>query len=358
MTERDPSGDERTNDATPVVVEPAHRRPEDPSLRVRLLKRVQQIQFYAYTTLVLVLLVLGFLWPRIFISVPAGSHAVMYRFFKGGTVTNRVWPEGLNVIPPWDRLTVYETRLQQQTLEFNVLSEEGLDLGVKVSIRYRPNKEMLGFLHQDIGTEYFERLIKPEVESHVRRTFGSRSAHEIYSSTRDVLQELGQIPVLGRLEEEKGKLDSEPYVLIQELKLVAINLPDIVEQAIADKYKQEQLMLEYRYKLQREENEAERKRTEAAGIRDYNLIVAKVNPDLLRWRSIEATLELAKSQNSKVVVLGGGQGAQMLLNVETAMGGSPSAATPPEPAKPVAAEPAPPPAQEPAKVPEPAAAKP
>ncbi|MDC3955558.1 prohibitin family protein [Polyangium jinanense] len=323
-------------------------------LRIRFLTWLQKVQFYAYTTLVLVLLALGFLWPRIFISVPAGSHAVMYRFFKGGTVTNRVWPEGLNVIPPWDTLTIYETRLQEKTLEFDVLSEEGLDLGVKVSIRYRPNKEMLGFLHQDIGTEYFNRLIKPEVESHVRRTFGSRPAHEIYSSKRDVLQELGQIPVLGRLEEDGAALSSRPYVVIQELKLVDIDLPVIVEQAIADKYKQEQLMLEYRYKLEREENEAERKRTEAAGIRDYNLIVAKVNPDLLRWRSIDATLELAKSENSKVVVLGGGQGAQMLLNVDAAMGGAHAGAAaaahdekpkaePPAPAPPPAAAPAPPP---------------
>jgi len=336
-------------------------RPSDrshkPSPRLRILKWLQGIQFFAYTTLVLVLLGLGFLWPRIFISVPAGSHAVMYRYFKGGTVTNRVWPEGLNVIPPWDRLTVYETRLQQKTLSFDVLSEEGLSLGVKVAIRYRPNKQMLGFLHQDIGVEYFERLIRPEVESHVRRTFGSRPAHEIYSSTRDVLQEFGQLPVLGRLEEDGATLDSHPYVIIQELKLVDITLPTIVEKAIADKYKQEQLMLEYRYKLAREEKEAERRRTEAAGIRDFNIIVSKVNPELLRWRSIDATLELAKSQNSKVVVLGGGQGAQMLLNMDAAMGGSPApaaTATQDDKTKAEPAAPAPPPAPVPARLPEPA----
>ncbi|MDI3284224.1 prohibitin family protein [Polyangium sp. 15x6] len=292
---------------------------------------LRNVQFSAYATLVFVLLALGFLWPRIFIVVPSGSHAVMYRFFAGGTVTNRVWGEGVNVIPPWDSLTIYETRLQQETLKFDVLSEEGLDLGVEVSIRYRPNKEMLGFLHQDIGTDYFKRLIKPEVEAHVRRTFGNRPAYEIYASSRDVLQELGQIPVLGRLEESDDDLSSRPYVIIQELKLVDIELPAIVESAIADKYKQEQLMLEYRYKLEREEKEAERKRTEAAGIRDYNIIASKLNPDVLRWRSIEATLELAKAPSSKVVVLGGGQGAQLLMNVEPSMGAAPAAPAAPAP---------------------------
>lgn len=305
-------------------------------IRLKFLQRVQLVQFYAYSTLIILLMIIGFLWQRIFISIPAGSYGVMYRYFAGGTVTNRVWREGLNIIPPWDRLTIYETRLQQKKLKFDVLSEEGLNLDVEVSVRYRPNKEMLAFLHQDIGTEYFDRLIEPEVQAHVRRTFGARPAHEIYSSQRDFLQELGQIPVLGRLEEDQEKLSSRPYVVIQELKLMDIKLPNIVESAIAEKYKQEQLMLEYRYKLDREEKEAERKRTEAAGIRDYNLIASKVSPELLRWRTIEATLdlskttlELAKSPNSKVVVLGGGPGAQMLLNVDTNMGGAATIASAP-----------------------------
>jgi regulator of protease activity HflC (stomatin/prohibitin superfamily) len=297
-------------------------------LRIRFLRRVQKIQFYSYTTVIILLLLLGVLWKRIFITVPAGSYGVMYRFFAGGTVTNRVWKEGLNIIPPWDSITIYETRLQTQTLKFDVLSEEGLNLEVTVAVRFRPNKEMLGFVHQDIGTEYFQRLVEPEVHAHVRRTFGARPAHEIYSSARDFLQELGQIPLLGRLEEDSGKYSSTPYVIIQELKLMDINLPDIVQTAIAEKYRQEQLMLEYRYKLDREEKEAERKRTEAAGIRDYNLIASKITPEILRWRSIEATAELAKSNNSKVVVLSGGQGAQMLLNVDAdVMGGGPAPAT-------------------------------
>ncbi len=302
---------------------------KETSIHIRFLRRMQAVQFYAYTTLIVLLLALGFLWPRIFINISAGHHAVMYRMFAGGTVTNRVWNEGLKIIPPWDSLTIYETRLQTKTIQFTVLSEEGLNLDVKVAVRYRPNKEMLGFLHQDVGIDYFDRLIEPEVHAHVRRTFGMRPAHQIYSSARDFLQELGQIPVLGRLEEDDGSPTSRPYVVIQELKLMDIDLPGIVQAAIAEKYRQEQLMLEYKYKLEREEKEAERKRTEAGGIRDYNLIANRVSPDLLRWRSIDATLELAKSPNSKIVVLGGNQGAQMLLNVDTnIMGGGNAVASP------------------------------
>ncbi|MDI1443598.1 prohibitin family protein [Polyangium sp. 6x1] len=295
-----------------------------PPFRERLARWLRKARFTLYTTLVVLLFLAGFLWPRIFIRVPSGSSAVMYRFFLGGTVTDRIWGEGLNVIPPWDELTVYETRMQQQKLKFDVLSEEGLNLPVEVSVRYQANKEMLGYLHQDIGVDYFERLIRPEVESHVRRTFGNRTAHEIYTSVRDVLQELSKISSLGRPDDSGG---ARPYVQVYELKLVDIELPEIVQSAIADKYKQEQLMLEYRFRLEREEKEAERRRTEAAGIRDYNLIASKVSPEMLKWRTIEASLELAKSQlelaksqNSKVVVLGGGPGTQMLMNVDGATG--------------------------------------
>lgn len=296
--------------------DPALIPPRPPTLRERLVFWLSKVQFVTYTVLVLTLLALGFIWPRVFIIIAPGHRGVMYRIFHGGTVTDRFWGEGMHVIVPWDKLFSYETRLQQKELTFDALSDEGLTLGVSVSVRYRPDEEMLGFLHQDVGPEYFERLIKPEVEAHVRRTLGSRPAHEIYTSSRDILQELGQTPVLGRSTAEGGVSATRPYVNIQELKLIAVHLPQIVEASVAEKYRQEQLMLEYRYKLEREEKESERKRTEAAGIRDFNLIASRITPDLLRWRSIDATLELAKSPNSKVVVLGGGQNTPMIMNLE------------------------------------------
>jgi regulator of protease activity HflC (stomatin/prohibitin superfamily) len=296
------------------------RRLEDPpTRRERIAGWLIRAQFWLYTVVVLVLLALTFLWPRIFITVPPGSRGVMFRYFGEGTVTEKTWPEGLHIIPPWDKLTLYEVRLQHQNLSFDVLTVEGLELTVKIAVRFQPTVRILGFLHQDIGPEYFERLVRPEIEAHVRRTFGRRPAHELYASSRDFLQELSQVPMLARPPDPPGStggLGGLPYVLVQELKLTNIDLPAIVEVAIAEKYRQEQLMLEYEYKLEREEREAERKRTEAAGIRDYNLIAGEVSHDLLRWRSIDATTALATAPNSKVVVLGGGgNGMQMLLDV-------------------------------------------
>lgn len=270
----------------------------------RFLDWLYRAQFVIYTSLVCCLLLLGLLWPRMFIVVPPGHLGVMYRTLKGGTVTDRTWGEGLHVIPPWDFLTIYEVRLQQKALPLKMLSDEGLSLGVQVVVRFRPREEMLGHLQQDIGPDYFDRLVRPEIESHIRKTFGSRPAHEIYATVRDVLQEMDQFPLLGRADKSKGNATYEPYVHVQDLKLVIIDLPKIVEDAIVEKYHQEQLMLAYRYKLEREQKEADRKRTEAAGIRDFSQIAGKNAELMLRWRGLEVTSEFAKSPNAKLVFLG------------------------------------------------------
>mgnify|MGYP001288855940 CR=1 FL=1 len=324
-----------------MTTTPATVTESDPAVtwRERADDALGRVQFFTYTALVVLLLLLGLIWPRMFITVPTGSHAVMYRYFGGGTVTHRVWGEGLHVIPPWDKLTAYETRLQQQTLQFDVLSDEGLSLDIDVSVRFRPVVAMLGHLHQDIGPEYFTRMIQPDIMAHVRRTLGSRPAHEIYSSANDLLIELRRVPALARLDEGESSTSSS-YVQIQEIKLVDIALPAIVEAAIAEKYRQEQLMLEYHYKLEREQQEAERKRTEAGGIRDYNSIIGELSPDVLRWRDLDATTELAKSANAKVLILGGSGGSTPLLfNVGDTGAPAPAPAAP-APAPPTAATPA------------------
>lgn len=288
---------------------------ERPSFGQRVLLRLNQVQFYAYAVLALVLVTLTLIWPRTFIYIPPGHQAVMFRLAQGGVVTERQWGEGIHVIPPWDTLTAYDCRLQEQTLSLEVLSLEGIDLGVTVSIRYRPEAHSLGYLHQDIGEDYFDSLVAPEVKAHIRRTFGQRPASEIYSSKKDLIQELARVPLLGRTPKQEGDAAMN-YVSIQELKLLDIELPDIVKTAIADKYRQEQLMLEYQYKLERENKEAERKRIEAAGIRDYTDIAGEITDDVLRWRGLDANLELANSNNSKVIIFGGGdRSAPLLLNL-------------------------------------------
>ena len=255
------------------------------------------------------------MWKLMVHTIPAGHHGVIFHRLSGGTLTERAWDEGLYIIAPWDSLTSYETRLQTRTISLKVPSIEGMEMSLTVALRYRPSIESLGHLHKDIGPEYFDRLVLPEVHGHLRKILGKRPAQVIYTGSNDILEEIARVPMLSRLRRELGQKDgsgelpqSPPYVLLEELRVLDIVRPTLVADAVNEKQRQEQLSFEYKHRLQREEQEAERKRVEAAGIRDYNLTIGKLQPEVLQWRNIEATQELARSSNAKMVLLGGSSG--------------------------------------------------
>lgn len=294
-----------------------------------------QVRFYIYSVLLIILMLTGYLWNRILITVPAGHHGILFDRFRGGTLIEPVYSEGLHLVWPWNTLIFYETRMQQRALKLQVLSAEGLSLSIGLSIRYSPVVANLGYLHHDVGPDYFDRLIKPDIEGHLRHTFGGRPAHEIYSSAREVLQEISRVPLLGRLTGARGlggEQLTDPYLRLEDIKLVEVELPPLLVAAINNKQKQEQLTLEYKHRLEREGKEADRKRTEASGIRDYSLIAGKISSDVLRWRGIDAAVDLAKSSNSKVIIFGNGTaGGPVMLNVTDAPAGPSAAPTVPAP---------------------------
>ena len=267
-----------------------------------------------YLAGLLAILTLLILWPRILVIIEAGHRGAMYRTLGNGTVLDRVWGEGLHVIPPWDLLISYETRIQESDFEYPTLTRDGLRIKLSISVRYRPRIRELGKLHAEIGPEYYERVIQPEIKSALRRTVGDRTAFEIYSTEGDVLQQALKDAAIG-IELKPIDLDD---VLIKE-----IALPPIVREAIDHKHKQEQALLEYEFRLQQEDKEAERKRTEATGIRDYEAIIAQqgLSDEVLRWRGIEATLALAKSPNAKVLVIGAGKSGLPIILDATGDGG-------------------------------------
>lgn len=311
--------------------------------RDRAYNRVQAASFYFYSIVVVVLLLIGVLWKRMFVVIESGHHGVIYRTLGVGTVTHQQWGEGLHVIPPWDEMTVYETRLQQEFIEFGILSDEGLDLVVTASVRFRPDSEMLGYLHQDIGPDYYQRLIKPSIKAHVRETFGHRPAHDIYASVGDLVQEIERVPMLSRIQAGPAASgEGRPYIIIQEIKITDIDLPEVVVESIADRYQQQQLMLEYDDRIARAEKEAERKRIEAKGIHDYSQVAGDLSSDVLRWKDIEATLELAKAPSSKVIMLGGStESTPLVFSIGTDRDPSEPAPSEPAPSEPAPSEPAP-----------------
>ena len=245
-----------------------------------------------------------FLWPQIIITINSGEGGVLYkRFF--GTVTDKVYTEGIYAIFPWDTMYIYNGRIQTVLHEFDVLTNQGLPIHLSLAIRFRPEYDMLGLLHQQVGPDYINTIITPEVESVLRKRLSPYKPEEIYTNKDKILTTV----VIEAMEALGQKYVTANDVIIRE-----ISLPPSIRQAIETKLTEEQRDQTYVYRLKREEKEAKRKAIEAEGIKNYHDTVAKTLSDkLLKWQGIQATLELAKSNNSKVVVIGAGSTGMPLI---------------------------------------------
>ncbi|WP_058553545.1 prohibitin family protein [Thiohalocapsa sp. ML1] len=285
---------------TDAQAEPAARADERSPLGRWLGRRLPVL----LVTVLLLVLVSALLWRRIFISIEPGETGVLYRFFTG-TVTQRVYPEGLHIIPPWDTMVPYETRRQVVMHELDVLSVRGLPVHLELAIRYQPQVEQLGLLHQRVGPDYADRVVVPQAESVLRRELSRFSAEQIYTNENGLL---GAAVLLAR--DEVGR----NFVEADDIVIRSISLPERVTAAIEDKLQQRQLLASYDFRLDTAHREAERKRTEATGIRDFQATVdASLTPRLLRHEGIRAARDLATSDNARVVIIGSDEGGLPLV---------------------------------------------
>ena len=263
------------------------------------------------TGLLILLVFMLFFWDMIFITIYPGEAGVLFkRFFKRGTVTERVYPEGVNIIWPWNEMYIYNVRIQEMKQVVNVLSKNGLTIEVSVSVRYYLDKQKVPTLHQKVGPEFEEKIIIPSTISSVREVVGEYLPEALYTTARHVIQDELLVEVI----EETGRIP----IIYDDMIVENIKLPDLINTAIETKLRQQQQYLEYQYKIQQAEAEIVRKKNEAIGIRQYqNIVSESLSSDLLKWKGIMATLELAKSPNSKVVVVGGGKdGLPIIFNAE------------------------------------------
>ena len=201
---------------------------------------------------------------------------------------------------------VYETRQQEISEEMSALSSNGLEIKIEFSAWYQPKWDKLGELHGRIGTNDLTRIVVPAMRSAARSVVGRYTPEQIYSTKRDAIQE--EIFV------ETKKLLDEQYVQLNQVLIRSVTLPPTIKSAIESKLKQEQEALEYEFKLEKAAQEAERQRVEAEGKAKANSIVsASITDKILRDKGIEATLKLAESPNSKVVIIGGNDGMPIIL---------------------------------------------
>ncbi|MBU1013845.1 MAG: prohibitin family protein [Bacteroidetes bacterium] len=252
---------------------------------------------------VILLMVFG---SKMIVNIDAGHGGVLFRVFSGGIDTKNTYGEGFHLISPWNKMIIYETRQQEIAEELNVLSSNGLEIRVDVSAWYLPLHNELGFLHGNIGTDYLNRVVIPALRSSARSVIGRYTPEQIYSSKRDVIQDEIYI-------ETKKLLDGK-HVQLNQILIRSIILPPTIKSAIEGKLKQEQESLEYEFKLQIAQKEAERQRIEAEGKATANRVLsASITDKILMDKGIEATLRLSESTNTKIVVIGNSKNGMPLI---------------------------------------------
>ena len=232
------------------------------------------------------------------VTIDAGEAGVLWKRFDGGVVTDdAAMGEGFHLVAPWNNVVVYEVRQQELFEKMKVLSSKGLDIILEVSAWYVPQGENLGKLHQEKGENYLERVIKPALRSAARSVVGRYTPEQLYASKRDVIQ--------SQIYEETRKILEVQYIHLNEVLVRDVTLPSTIKDAIERKLKQEQESLEYEFRLVTAQKEAQKQIIEAKGKADANKILsASLTDKILQDKGIEATLELSKSPNSKVVIVG------------------------------------------------------
>lgn len=254
---------------------------------------------YLMIGLLLFLMLFFYLFNRIVITIGAGEAGVLWQRFYGGTVIDRVYPEGIRLIFPWDRMQIYNVRVQQVPHEFSVLTRNGLKIDLAISIRYHPEYPFLGILHKKVGPEYLLTIVIPEIENVLRVLLGRLDAEQVYRTEKSVIEKA----VNGAIDQIARR-----FVRVDDVIIKMVRLPDSVARTIQEKMTQKHLADAYDFKLLREEKEARRKAIEAEGLKRYNDIVGtSLSREVLEWLGIKATLELARSENAKVVVVGSGE---------------------------------------------------
>ena len=265
--------------------------------------------------LMLVTLVAVVLFPYAAVTVPSGHAGVLWKRFGGGTVLDprQIRDEGLHLIWPWNELFLYDLRLQSVTETYNAISSDGVSLSSTMNIRFRLQRAATPVIHQALGPNYLQLLVRPGIGSLTREVMAQYTAEQVYSTARQEIQDkirsLSQDRLSEKMMEREG---DEPYrvslsdtVILYDTLVYGIELPVLVVNAINRKIEQYYISEEYKFRVERERRESERKKIEAEGIREFQQIVSQgISDSYLRWRGIEATLQLSQSTNSKVVIIG------------------------------------------------------
>jgi regulator of protease activity HflC (stomatin/prohibitin superfamily) len=267
-------------------------------------ERRRQLQLYLFIMLMAFGVTLAVLWNRVVITVHSGEAGVLYRWVSG-TEMNQIYGEGLHVLWPWNRMYIYNVRLQTKERNYTMLTKDGLPIDLQIAVRYQPDLRLLPLLHVTVGPEYLDKVVFPETEAVLRRAVGQYTPEQVYTSKLGFLESV----VISSLTSVEDR-----YVIVDNVLVRNVELPAAVRLAIERKLTLSEEQKAYRYRIEIEEEEAKRKAIEAGGIQKYqDTIKQSLTEDLLRWQGVQATKDLATSPNSKTVVIGSGKDGLPLI---------------------------------------------
>ncbi len=247
------------------------------------------------------------LWGSLTVTVPSGYAGLTFHTFGEGVDPEETpLKSGFHFKAPWNKVYKYEIRQTEQMEALEVLSSNLLKINMDMTVFSQPQYDILGYLEIHRGRDFEEKVIRPAMRSVAREVIAKYLPEEFNTTKREQIQ-------LEIKEQLASKL-VDNYIQLNDVLIRNIQLPVTLEKAIERKLQQEQESLEYKFRLEKAEKEADRLRIEAAGIRDFEEIISKgLSEKLLKWKGIEATKEIAKSNNSKVVIVGGGEGGLPII---------------------------------------------
>ena len=258
--------------------------PSMPNLRVAGSRLVQ---------IVIAIVVLLLLWWST-TSIPTGNVGVLTLF---GRVTGETLAEGIHLINPLKSVQKLTVQTQSLKESANVPSNEGLILALDTSLLFHLDKTKAAFVYQTVGEPYVEKVVEPTLRAAIRASTSAHTANALYTNARELVQQQIQDELTAQL--------APRGVIVENVLLRDVQLPAMLKSSIEAKQQAEQDALRMSFILQKEKQEAERKRIEAQGIADFQKIVAQgISAQLLEWKGIEATEKLATSSNAKVVIVG------------------------------------------------------
>jgi regulator of protease activity HflC (stomatin/prohibitin superfamily) len=245
---------------------------------------------------------------QLFTVIPAG-HVGVVDFF--GIVSDRTISSGINFVNPLARVQKYSIQTKEHKEAMQVLSREGLTIGLEISVLYRLNPDSAARVYKTIAGGDFETIVLvPQFRSISRSVTASFQASALYSTERERLS----VAIL----QELANVVAARGILVEATPLRNVGLPTQLTEAIEQKQRADQESQRMEFILTKEKQEADRKRIEAQGIADFQKIVATgISDQLLRWKGIEATMKIAESSNAKVVIIGSGKdGLPIILDTK------------------------------------------